>query len=120
MFILLFLKTLWNRLRDKREQAINWIFKHHIAILLIVLFIFLLIFLYSRITEPKEVQIVMPSQEIKELEKENEERIKSILDDIDQKREADDAKIAEAAKSPTPRKKNITAEELERLVNGKK
>ena len=107
-------------MRDRREQAINWILKHHIAILLIVLFIFLLVFLYSRITEPKEVQIVMPSQEIKELEKENEKRVKSILDDIDQRREADDAKIAEAAKSPTPRKKNITAEELEIIINGKK
>jgi len=120
MLTLLLLKKIWSDLRERGKTVGEWVLKNHTAVITVLFLIALLLFIWWRSSDPKEVQIVMPSQEIKELERENEERVKGILDDIDRKREADDAKIAEAAKSPTPRKKNITAEELERIVNGKK
>lgn len=120
MLTLLLLKKIWSQVVERGERIGRWALQNHTAVIIILLAFALFLFLWWRSEKPQDIQIVMPSQEIKELERQNEERVKNILDEIDRKREEDDSKIAEAAKSPTPRKKNITAEELERIVNGKK
>lgn len=97
-----------------------WIVAHKNELLIGLGVLFLIWLWFALAKTPKDIQIVMPSEETKQLERENAERVNTILNDIDRKRAEDDAKVVEASKSPTPRKKNVTAEELEKILNGKK
>jgi hypothetical protein len=120
MLTIIMLNKIVGLVRERGRKLVDWVLRHHTEVLIVLFLLFALLFLWSRTQKPKPIEIVVPQEQIDSIERENEAKVRSILDEVDRKRQEDDTKVANAAKSPTPRKKNVTAEELERIVNGKK
>ena len=104
MVIKAFLGRLW-----------EWVVNNFWAALTVVLTIIVLFMVFcQRPKEDKIINIASPTGAVKEIQRERDENVNAVFNDIEQRRQP--------VPTPTPikQKKNVNAQELEEIINGKK
>jgi len=88
-------------------------YKRYFIIVAVAVILTLLASRLGSCDQKPDTHIVVPNAAIQELQKQKDAELKGVLDDVDERRKAIDAKVVEPK---TSGKKNVTAKDLEEVT----